>query len=466
MANHESDISRRETLNLIAGFVGLGLAVKPGDPPEGGEFHLSSFTEDVTPPVGNPVFGGSPARATVIVDRLEANGLVLCGSGKPIVLVAVDWCEICNESYERWRSVLAEAAGTDKERVLVSCVHQHDAVYSDVVAQKLLKENHVPQDLCDPEFDERTVERVASTLRKSMANPRPITHIGTGQGKVEMVASNRRYVTPDGKISYGRVSGERDPVVRNMPTGLIDPWLKTISFWNGEQPVAAMSCYSTHPMTYWGKGEVSYDFPGVARAQRRKEMPSVVQIYFSGCSGDTMAGKFNDGSHQNRPILAERMHQGMLAAWHSTKRHPLTKMGFRCVPMKLEPRHTPGFSVEDFQRILADHTQTAADRFYAAIGLSWRQCTDSGHHIDVPAIDFGPAQIVLMPAESFVQYQLWAQALRPDSFVMTLGYGDSGPGYIPTAKDAADGYDDHYSYIAFPECEATMRRALTVALKG
>lgn len=466
MEKHTPHRSRRETLKLMTGLLGGGFSVARCVGMGGGEFRLSSFTEDVTPPVGNPLFNGRPERATAIVDRLEANGLVLSGPGKPIVLVAVDWCEIRNESYERWRSVLAEAAGTDKERVLVSCVHQHDAAYSDMVAQKLLKANHVAQDLCDPAFDERTIQHVASALRNSLAKSRPITHIGTGQGKVEMVASNRRYVTPDGKVSWGRVSSERDPVVRNMPIGLIDPWLKTLSFWNGEQPVAAMSCYSTHPMAHYGKGEVSCDFPGLARAQRRKEMPSVAQVYFSGCSGDTMAGKFNDGNPQNRPILAERMHQGMLAAWNSTQRHPLNKMGFRCVPMKLEPRHTPGFSLEDFRRTLADSTQPELDRFDAALGLSWRQRTDSGHHIDVPAIDFGPAQIVLMPAESFVQYQLWAQALRPDSFVVTLGYGECAPGYIPTAKDAAEGYNDHYSWIAFPECEASMRQALAAALKA
>ncbi|MDR3674549.1 MAG: hypothetical protein P4N24_03600 [Acidobacteriota bacterium] len=464
MKNHARRLSRRNTLKLISGFLGGGFAVASGGM-GGKEFRLSSFTEDVTPPVGNPLFNGRPERATAIVDRLEANGLVLSGSGKPIVLVAVDWCEIRNESYERWRTALAEAAATDKERVLVSCVHQHDAAYSDVVAQKLLKANHVAQDLCDPEFDERTVERVASTLRNSLAHSRSITHIGTGQGKVEMVASNRRYVTPDGKVSWGRVSAERDPVVRNMPIGLIDPWLKTLSFWNGEQPLAAMSCYSTHPMAHYGKGEVSCDFPGLARAQRRKEMPSVAQVYFSGCSGDTMAGKFNDGNPRNRPILAERLHQGMLAAWNSTRRHPLNKIGFRCVPLKLEPRHTPGFSGEDFRRTLADNSQPEVARFDAALGLSWRQRADSGHHIDVPSIDFGPAQIVLMPAESFVQYQLWAQALRPESFVMTLGYGECAPGYIPTAKDAAEGYNDSYSWIAFPECEATMRQALAAALK-
>jgi hypothetical protein len=361
---------------------------------------------------------------------------------------------------------LAQAAHSDKERVLVSCVHQHDAPYSDVVAQQLLKANQVSEGLCDPEFDERTIQRVASALQESLKHPHRITHIGAGQGKVEKVASNRRYVTSDGKVSFERVSAERDPVVRNMPVGLIDPWLKTISFWDGQQPVAAISCYSTHPMTFYGKGDVSCDFPGLARAQQQKEMPSVAQIYYSGCSGDTMAGKFNDGSPQNRPILADRLRRGMLAAWESTKRHPLNKIDFRCVPMRLKPRHTPGFSVDDFRRILADPTQTRLARFEAALGLSWRQRTDSGHHIDVPVIDFGRAQIILLPAETFVQYQLWAQAMRPESFVMTVGYGECAPGYIPTAQAASEGYNDHYSWIAFPECEETMREALKIALSA
>ena len=47
---------------------------------------------------------------------------------------------------------------------------------------------------------------------------------------------------------------------------------------------------------------------------------------------------------------------------------------------------------------------------------------------------------------------------------MTLGYGECAPGYIPTAQAAAEGYNDHYSWIAFPECEETMRMALKAAL--
>jgi hypothetical protein len=404
-------------------------------------------------------------RARSVADPLEAHGLVLKGAGRPLVLLSVDWCEIRNESYERWRRVLAEAAGTAKERVLVSCVHQHDAPYVDSVAQQLLKQHGVAEDLCDLDFSERALQRVASALRESLRKPRQITHVGAGKGKVESVASNRRYVDGSGKVSFGRTSATRDAAVRAKPAGTIDPWLKTISFWDGQTPVAAVSCYSTHPMAFYGQGDVSRDFPGIARSNRQSETPEVAQIYFTGCAGDTVAGKYNDGSPGNRPILASRIQEGMRAAWAGTTRRAIAGIGFRSVPMKLAPRRGPGFELEDYRRILADRAAPRLARFEAALGLSWRQRADAGHAIDVPAIDFGIAQIVLMPAETFVQYQIWAQELRPDTTVMTPGFGECAPGYIPTAQDVSDGYDDHYSWIAFGECERTMREALRAALR-
>lgn len=449
------NLRRRDVLKSVAGVLPLAA---------GGGHTLGVFQTDVTPPLGAPLFNAVRARS--VADPLEAHGIVLSGGEKPLVLVSLDWCEIRNQSYEQWRRVLAEAAGTDRSRVLVTCVHQHDAPYIDDVAQRLLKENRVAEDLCDPEFNGRMLERVAAALRASLRNPRRITHVGAGQAQVKQVASNRRYVTDDGKVSYGRTSATRDPAVRAKLIGTIDPWLKTVSFWDGDRPVAAISCYSTHPMTFYGQGGVSCDFPGIARRNRQKEMPEVAQIYCTGCAGDTIAGKFNDGSPGNRPVLAGRIQEGMRAAWAATKRQALRAVGFRCVPMRLAPRRGPGFSLEDFRRTLADPKAARLQRFNAALGLSWRRRLDAGHAIDVPAIDLGIAQIVLMPAETFVQYQLWAQAMRPDTMVVAMGFGECAPGYIPTARDAADGYDDEYSWIAFPECERTMRDALRAALRG
>ena len=55
---------------------------------------------------------------------------------------------------------------------------------------------------------------------------------------------------------------ERD---RSADGGTIDPHLKTLSLWDGDTPLLALSAYATHPMSYYGRGGVSADFVGYAR---------------------------------------------------------------------------------------------------------------------------------------------------------------------------------------------------------
>ena len=54
---------------------------------------------DITPPLGSPIYTGT---ARSIVDPLEARGVILSGSGRPLVIVALDWCEVRNNSYDLW----------------------------------------------------------------------------------------------------------------------------------------------------------------------------------------------------------------------------------------------------------------------------------------------------------------------------------------------------------------------------
>ena len=58
---------------------------------------------------------------------------------------------------------------------------------------------------------------------EAVAKARPVTHLGLGQAEVEKVASNRRILGPDGKVQYVRYTACRDPKVRDMPVGTIDP---------------------------------------------------------------------------------------------------------------------------------------------------------------------------------------------------------------------------------------------------
>jgi hypothetical protein len=210
--------------------------------------------------------------------------------------------------------------------------------------------------------------------------------------------------------------------------------------------VAAIMSYATHPMSYYGRGGVSSDFVGLARARRQKETPHVPQIYLTGCSGDVTAGKYNDGATENRALLADRLHQAMAASWQATQRRPLTTIECRAASMTLPHRNVPGQTADDLRNILNDGQKPFFARATAALGLSSLARNASGHQIDVQAIDWGGAQLVLLPAESFIGFQLQAQAMRPGSFVMAVGFGECAPGYIPTEAARREGFVAEHGY--------------------
>jgi hypothetical protein len=203
----------------------------------------------------------------------------------------------------------------------------------------------------------------------------------------------------------------------------------------------------------------------MARARRQQDDPAVFQIYFTGCAGDTTAGKYNTGQAENRPVLADRLYQAMRAAWDNTQRYALDEVAFRVAKLPLPAREDGDFAPEAMRRILADPQATRWKRISAALGLSWRQRVEAGQAVDVPCLALGKdaAHFLIMPAESFVGYQLSAQRLRPDSFVMVAGFGDGAAGYIPTDQCCRDGYSDDYCWVP-PLVESLMTRAMAEAL--
>jgi hypothetical protein len=424
------------------------------------DFRLATFKTDVTIPLGHRCMGILPRKAEQVVDPLYACGFVLLGPGKPIVLVSVDWCEIRNASYDQWRDALAEAAGTDRQRVLVCSVHQHDAPVVDVHAEQLLASVSLAGELFDTRFHDDAVRRTAAALRDGLDGARRVTHLGFGKVRVEKIASSRRVVHPDGRVSFSRYSRSGgDAFHRDAPEGDIDPWLKSISFYDGQRSLATLSVYATHPMSYYGRGEISADFVGMARDRRQRDDFQVAQIYASGASGDVTAGKYNDGSTANRPVLAERLYRAMKAASDTAQRTPLEHVDFRTAELHLEYHDGAEFTEAALLETLHDAKADVRDRILAAMGLSSRRRVASGQAIDVPCVDFGPAQIVLLPGEAFVGYQLIAQQMRPDSLVVCIGYGECWPGYIPTRSAFEERFGHGWRWVA-PGAEKRMRTAL------
>lgn len=456
-------VSRREFLRQTAGIVGMGGVIGCAGGEESGSLRLSTFSADVTPPIGHPLIGGSwLPRTKKIVDPLFARGLVLLDAvAQPVVLVALDWCELRNRAFDRWRDELADAAGTSRQRVLLHCVHQHDAPYVDLEAQRLLAQQDVSWRMFERPFFDRSIARVKKAIVESLEDPRPVTHIGVGKARVERIASNRRVVLPDGTVRYSRGSTTVDETIRTAPPGRVDPWLRMVSFWNASQPLAAISSYATHPMSYYGRGGVSADFVGMARARHQEEHPDVFQIYVTGCSGDITGGKYNDPSQPevSRRQFATRLQEAMAEAWASTERTTVESPKFRCEPLYLEPRTTGPFAPSAMRERIQNSALPKGTRVQAALGLSWHERVASGQPIDVPVVDLGSVVIMLLPAETFVGYQLLAQDQRPDTMVITAGYGECAPGYLPTADTWESFVSAHGSYCWTRPSSADRMRA-------
>lgn len=427
---------------------------------------LGTFATDITIPIGHRCMGILETKASRIDDPLEARGFVLLGTNAPVVFVALDWCEVRNGAYDLWRDTLAAAAKTSRERVLVCSLHQHDAPVIDTEAQALLDLVGLMSELFDVGFHQACLAETALAVEKAVASAKPVTQIAIGQAPVENIASNRRVVHPDGTVTFTRYSRTNpDSPEALADPGEIDPILKSISFLSGDQTLAVLSSYATHPMSYYGEGGVSADFVGLARRRRQVETSDAMQIYASGCSGDITAGKYNDGSPQVRGDLADRLYQAIVRASENCKLHKLDKFEFRCETYELPFHESDQFKRETMTKTLQDPQAATRDRILAAMGLASLNRVERHQPIDLPCLDLGAAKIVVLPGESFVGYQLMAQSILPDSFVMAIGYGECWTGYVPTQQAFDEKFNHDWRWVG-PGCEAIIRDKLTSVLKG
>jgi hypothetical protein len=423
-------IPRRQLLKSALGASLFG-AARDAQAADG--LRIAPFRYDVTPPAGHPLCGGWITPVVDVEDALEAVGYVLLGAGAPIVVCAVDWTGILNGAHVQWRTALAEAAGTTPDRVAVQCVHQHDAPFVCLRAQDLLDEHQTGLVNVDRSFFQDCLKRGAAAVRQAVKTAVPLTHVAHAQAKVEKVAGNRRLaVGPDGKISKMRGSSCRDPELIAMPEGLIDPMLKTVAFYSGDRKVLACHYYACHPMSHYGKGRVSSDYPGLARKRRQKTEPACAQIYFTGGAGNIGAGKYNDGSPEARVALTNRIHAAMLASESALTPRPVSAVSWQT--REILPEVNPAFTEASERALLANPKNAAANRIRPAMRLSWMERVAAKVPIVLSALHVNEVTLLHLPAESFVEYQLRAQELAPGRFVAVAAYGDGGTWYIPTKE--------------------------------
>ena len=198
----------------------------------------------------------------------------------------------------------------------------------------------------DPKVLDEIEQRLAAAVKQSLDKLEPFDPIGTGQAKVDRVASSRRSRDEAGKIRPRMQRAGKDPAHAGPARGNHRSLPENNHAGAGQKPLVRLHYYATHPQTRYGDGRATSDFPGIAREKlERKE--DVFQIYFTGCGGDITVGKYNDGSDKCREELAERLLAGMEAAVAATKLVPAGPIRWRTFPLVLPRRTDAGFTMAD-----------------------------------------------------------------------------------------------------------------------
>lgn len=450
------NLNRRGFIGVSAAVAASAVSPAVADEDESvGNLRVGTFRFDVTPPSGHSLCGGWIKPVVGVDDPLQAIGYVLVGSGKPIVVCVVDWTGLLNSAHMSWRKALAEAAGTSIDRVTVHCVHQHNAPFACLDAEQIVLDQGDLPHIVEKDFFHRCLDAARASVVASLKQTKPVTHIASGQARVEKVASNRRIIGLDGKVLSQRGSSSTAPEHHDFPEGLIDPMLKTVAFYNQSEKLVASHYYACHPMSYYGDGRVSSDFCGLARKERQKQETGCTHLYFNGCGGNIGAGKYNNGSKEMRKVLTGRMLAGIIDSEESLERHEIESLRWKT--NDILPPVNPRFDEQTLMQQISDKRQSVSGRNRPSYTVAWIRRAAAMIPITLSSLHINDVSILHLPSECFVEYQLRAQAATPDRFVACAAYGDGGPWYIPTA----DAYPQGGYAVSVAWCDSAIDRILS-----
>ena len=421
---------------------------------------VASFHCDITPPLGQPMVWATPL--VKVEAPLQAKGILLQAGTNRYILCALDWCLAANDTQASFRRALARGAETLPERVAVQSIHQHAAPYADEGAARLLDGLHPPVAHLSEAFLDSVRTRLAEAAEQAVPDLEPFDQIGIGQAKVDRVASERRLHGRNGRILTRFSTGAKDPAMAEAPEGHIDPYLKTLTFARQGKPLVRLHFYATHPQTFCCDGRASCDFVGLAREAMERE-EQVPQIYFTGCAGDVTVGKYNDGSAQALAELTARLQAAMDQAAQHTRYLPAKKLLWRTTELALPSRPEQALLLAQSRAWMADPKQPDSHRVYmGAMRLSFYERLQQP--LVLCSLQIGKVHVLCLPGEPMLDFQFYAQQLKPKDFVAVAGYGDCGTAYICTDQALAEGGYEPEATNVGPGSEALLKRAISSLL--
>jgi len=369
----------------------------------------------------------------------------------------MDFCGLMNSAYDDLVRVLAKAVNAPEERVIIHCIHQHDAPLLNYEIEAYLSCETYPR-----QWWTDVLEKCAQSAAECLDRMVTISSLGYNETRLHGYASNRRILGRDGKVVGMRWSRCSDTSLRNKPVGVIDPMLRTVAFKDSSGKIAgSMNFYATHPQVSNGRNMYSADAPGEALNILEGHLGDGLHGFFTGAGGNVTAGKYSAATDLEGNLLkfGRILADGISLNLGAMKWEDAGELHWQSTEF---PFPVQQMDKDKLLSQINDESVSHNRRLQEAVRLTCLEYKkNTSYHLSL--LRTGSVRMLFLPGEPLVEYQLYAQSLIPDEFLAVAGNCSDNFLYLPLAKHFEEG---GYEVDSFCWCTMDFERRFKKALPG
>lgn len=412
-------------------------------------------TVDITPPLGTHLAGavGTYRPAEAVLEPTFARALVVERAERRLCLVVLDVCLVTAEYSALIRQAATELLGCSPEAVLVCATQTHSAP----TLGHIMVDPDFPQ--LPPEFEflrggERAyydwaLPRAIEAVRRAAERVEPV-EVGAGSGIEGRFAFNRRAVGRDGRVGMPGRSWDNPlgPTWIRYLEGPMDPEVGVIAFRRPSgDPLAVLVHHTCHPVHVFPRTIISPDWPGaVCDALQDRYGSDCTPLVLNGACGNInpwppFEPDYADDYRLMGQALADMAEKVMDTLQYSAAAVVGAQSCHLALPFRdlaaeelswasdiLSQHPVPPWA--DETRTQVDHDWTVAASLYS---VHLQQQREGALDYELQALRVGPAALVGLPGEPFVEGQLAIKLGSPIYPTYVAHAATQYVGYIPTA---------------------------------
>ena len=228
----------------------------------------------INPPYNAPISGYyEERRVKGILDNLYVRAAAFDDGEKQAVVIAVDVIEFALAYFEKYKTMINEATGVDKDAIFINCSHTHTG--------PLVGKDFASERVSTPEYDEFLATCVRDAAIYALADLHE-SRIETASAQAKNISFVRRFRMKDGSVATN--PGVNNP---NIDHALGEPneTVKLVKIIREDADDIFMVNFGTHPDSIGGE-YISADYMGYVCSILERAVPGTKCMFLLAPQGD------------------------------------------------------------------------------------------------------------------------------------------------------------------------------------